>query len=69
MALSTIPPIADLIKKVEELHYSRLPVYKETFDDIVGMLNTKDLLPLYIITRFDWHIIDTGLLYLCRNQS
>ncbi len=36
---------ADVIKKVEELHYSRLPVYKTSLDDIVGIVNTKDLLP------------------------
>ena len=36
---------ADLIKRVEELHYSRLPVFKEDLDDVVGMIHTKDLLP------------------------
>ena len=35
----------DLVKKVEELHYSRLPVYKEDLDAVVGMIHTKDLLP------------------------
>ena len=46
----------DLLKQIEELHYSRLPVYKEDLDDIVGMLNTKDLLP-YVHSGgdFDWH--------------
>lgn len=46
----------DLLKKVEELHYSRLPVYKESLDEIVGILNTKDLLPhLQKSEDFDWH--------------
>lgn len=31
--------------KVEELHYSRLPVYKNNLDEIAGMIHTKDLLP------------------------
>ena len=35
----------DLIKRVEELHYSRLPVFKEDLDNVVGMIHTKDLLP------------------------
>ncbi|WEK37266.1 MAG: gliding motility-associated protein GldE [Candidatus Pseudobacter hemicellulosilyticus] len=35
----------ELKKKVEELHYSRLPIYKNSLDDIVGIINTKDLLP------------------------
>jgi gliding motility-associated protein GldE len=46
----------DLVKKVEELHYSRLPVYKEDLDNIVGMLHTKDLLPfLEQSPDYDWH--------------
>lgn len=46
----------NLIKKVEELHYSRLPVYKGSLDDIAGMLHTKDLLPHLLQPEdFDWH--------------
>ncbi|MGI8951485.1 MAG: gliding motility-associated protein GldE [Chitinophagaceae bacterium] len=47
---------SELIKKVEELHYSRLPVYKDDLDDVTGMIHTKDLLP-YIDQplNFDWH--------------
>jgi len=46
----------DAIKKVEELHYSRLPVYKNSLDEVVGMLHTKDLLPrLDEPENFDWH--------------
>jgi gliding motility-associated protein GldE len=47
---------ADLVKRVEELHYSRLPVYKEDLDDVVGMLHTKDLLPyLEQPPDYNWH--------------
>lgn len=46
----------ELIKKVEELHYSRLPVYKENLDQVVGVINTKDLLPyLGENENYDWH--------------
>ena len=49
---------ADTIKKVEELHYSRLPVYKNNLDEVVGMLHTKDLLPhLNEPADFDWHTL------------
>ena len=34
-----------LIKKASELHYSRLPVYKENLDEVTGIIHTKDLLP------------------------
>ena len=45
-----------VIKKIEELHYSRLPVYKNNLDEITGMLHTKDLLPyLNEPDDFDWH--------------
>ena len=50
-------PMADLVKKVEELHYSRLPVYKNSLDEIVGILNTKDLLPFLKETDFDCHVL------------
>jgi len=47
---------SDLIKRVEELHYSRLPVYKGSLDEVVGILNTKDLIPyLNEGENFDWH--------------
>ena len=54
---------ADLVKRVEELHYSRLPVFRESLDQVVGILNTKDLLPHLHedgsagegTTSFDWH--------------
>jgi len=46
----------DVVKKVEELHYSRLPVYKESMDDVVGIINTKDLVSsLQQPADFDWH--------------
>jgi putative hemolysin len=48
----------DTIKKVEELHYSRLPVYKDNLDEVVGMLHTKDMLPhLNEPADFDWHVL------------
>jgi len=46
----------DLIRRVEELHYSRLPVYKGSLDDVVGMINTKDLIAfLNEAENYDWH--------------
>ena len=48
--------LKDLINKVEELHYSRLPVYKGSLDEVAGIIHTKDLIP-YLNERdgFDWH--------------
>ena len=46
----------DLIRTVEELHYSRLPVYKNNLDEVSGMLHTKDLLAhIDEPAGYDWH--------------
>ncbi len=45
-----------LLERVKELHYSRLPVYKGSLDEVVGILYTKDLIPyLNAPANFDWH--------------
>lgn len=45
-----------LRQRIEELHYSRLPVYKNSLDEITGMIHTKDLIP-YLEEKddFNWH--------------
>jgi putative hemolysin len=47
-----------LVERVKELHYSRLPVYKGSLDEVVGILYTKDLIPhLNAPENFDWHTL------------
>lgn len=36
----------ELLKKVDEWGYSRIPIYEENFDKVIGILYIKDLLPL-----------------------
>jgi putative hemolysin len=49
---------SQLIKKVQDLHYSRLPVYKGSLDEVIGIINTKDLIPhLNQADDFDWKIL------------
>lgn len=50
-------PFGEVVKRVEELHYSRLPVYKESLDEIVGVINTKDLLPFLHQDDFNWQSV------------
>lgn len=46
----------ELIATVRDLHYSRLPVYKDDLDNIAGMVHTKDLIPfLHEPDDFSWH--------------
>ena len=50
--------LPQVLKKIEDLHYSRLPVYKGSLDEVVGVLNTKDLQShLRQPDDFDWHIL------------
>ncbi|MEO7524657.1 MAG: gliding motility-associated protein GldE [Ferruginibacter sp.] len=54
--IPTSSSFLDVTKFVEDVHYSRLPVYKNNLDEIAGMLHTKDLLPvLNEAADFDWH--------------
>jgi putative hemolysin len=49
---------AGLKHKVDELHYSRLPVYKDSLDDLAGMIHTRDLIAwLGQPDEFDWHTL------------
>jgi CBS domain containing-hemolysin-like protein len=48
--------LSEIVKLSEDLHYSRLPVYKGNLDEIIGVLHIKDLLPfLEEENNFDWH--------------
>jgi putative hemolysin len=42
-ALDIGTPLSDVIRLVTQSPYSRLPVYRDSIDNIVGMLHTKDL--------------------------
>ncbi len=55
----------NVIRTVEEMHYSRLPVFKNNLDEITGILHTKDLLPhLDAPYDFDWHSLIRQVLYV-----
>jgi len=45
MALDIETPFGDAAKQMIEAGHSRVPVFRETLDDIVGMVHIKDLLP------------------------
>ena len=44
----------DLIQKVRENRYSRIPVYDETIDTITGVIYLKDLFPHLNEKNFNW---------------
>ncbi len=53
-ALSITELYEDVIAKIVEKGYSRNPVYKESTDEIIGVLYAKDLLPHLNETNFNW---------------
>lgn len=46
VALEVSSPDDEVVRKVISEGYSRMPVYKQTLDDIVGIVHTKDLIPM-----------------------
>lgn len=46
VAVNSAERLEDILEKVVESGYSRLPVYKDSPDNIIGMINMKDLLNL-----------------------
>ena len=45
---------AEIIPEVIENGYSRIPVYRESIDNVVGILYVKDLLPYIDETEYEW---------------
>jgi putative hemolysin len=41
-------PLHDVLQKMASGHYSRYPVYKDSIDNVAGILHTKDLLDLIV---------------------
>jgi magnesium and cobalt transporter len=44
-AIEVDTPFAEAVKQMVEYGHSRVPLYRETLDDVVGIVHIKDLLP------------------------
>lgn len=53
-ALNASNMYKDIIPEVIENGYSRIPVYKDNIDSVIGILYVKDLLPYIDQKDFDW---------------
>lgn len=53
-ALSSDQKYSDIIPEIIENGYSRIPVYKDSIDTVIGILYVKDLLPYIDRKQFDW---------------
>lgn len=57
-AIDESTPYTEMLSEVMDYGYSRIPIYKETFDHVTGVLHIKDLLPhLDSTDNFDWHTL------------
>lgn len=58
--MAAIPHTSDLkeiTRAFEQYRYSRLPVYRETFDDVCGFIHSKDVMP-YLLRPQEFKIED-----------
>lgn len=53
-ALNEDDPYEKIIPVIIENGYSRIPVYKDSIDNVTGILYVKDLLPYLEETDYDW---------------
>jgi len=53
-ALSTDQKYSEIIPEIIENGYSRIPVYQDNIDTVVGILYVKDLLPYIDRKQLDW---------------
>jgi len=68
-ALSDDENITEVIKKIVKNGRSRIPVYHENIDDIVGVLYTKDLLPHLHKKNFIWKKLLRAPFYVPENKK
>ncbi|SHE59205.1 protein involved in gliding motility GldE [Psychroflexus salarius] len=53
-ALETTTKFNEVLIQIVEEGYSRIPVYEENVDNIIGILYVKDLLPYRDLNKFEW---------------
>lgn len=51
-------PISDYIDDLMAMHYTRIPVYEQKVDDIIGILNLKDLFRQLHENHYDIHAVN-----------
>ena len=61
--------ISDVIEKVIIKGFSRVPVYENTMDKIIGVLYVKDLLPYLDKQDFNWNELLRDPLYVPENKK
>ena len=68
-ALSSEEPFAEITDKIVKKGHSRIPVYEESIDKIIGILYTKDLLPHLNKKSFQWKKIIREAFFVPENKK
>lgn len=68
-AVSVAITYEELIETILESGYSRIPVYKETFDQVVGILYIKDLLPYLHTKKENWQELIRSPFFVPENKK
>lgn len=68
-ALSSEEPFSEVTDKIIKKGHSRIPVYEESIDKIIGILYTKDLLPHLNKKNFQWKKIIREAFFVPENKK
>jgi putative hemolysin len=68
-ALEKHLPFAEIIPDIIKNGYSRIPVFNEHIDDVVGVLYVKDLLPYLDQKTFDWNSLIRDPFFVPENKK
>jgi gliding motility-associated protein GldE len=60
---------AEILPKIIEKGYSRIPVYEDNIDHIVGVLFVKDLIPHINKKEFDWKVLIREPFFVPENKK
>jgi gliding motility-associated protein GldE len=69
VALSSDDVFTDVIDTIISKGYSRIPVYSETIDEIIGVLYAKDLLPHLNKKDFNWQSLMREPFFVPENKK
>lgn len=60
----------ELLQQIDELGYSRIPVYHESLDEIKGILSIKDILPhIHQLADFKWQELARPAFYVPESKK
>lgn len=68
-ALEIQENFSNILPKIVEKGYSRIPIYKETIDQIEGVLFIKDLIPFIDESDFEWQKLIRKAFFIPENKK